>query len=403
MRLRLGSRARGGLAAALLAAVSMVAAAPVGAATEPSGRLVAGSEETVLRLHDLPPGYQVSGDVGCGALIPFGEEGDPEGRLETRFVRWVGENRPEGCFYEYERVFEVPGLGPAPPLVEAEPLNTPSEEAAVEGLELYNELLDRGRYGKGREMVTISPTGVEARLVRSREVLVDGREHQLGSFLVWRHGKLIALLTAAGLDPRRNDEAAIHFARIQQQRLEAPSPYTEAERDDSEVELDDPRLKFPVYWVGNPFEFGGAPPASLESAFAVSEGPALKFNLAYSPVKHNGFELRGWTRRSWKRFLRSGLAWGVDRPRPCTRTTEVKLERGTAVIYGVYRGTRRRSCPRRDPDRHYAIARIGRMVIGVNLGFCRPCAPGAAPGPYGSLRGLKAIVRALHLRPKPVY
>lgn len=386
-----------------LAAVLLLLLAPTANAfTEPSGDLVAGSEETVLRLHDLPPGYQVSDDVGCGASIPFGEGEEPEGRLERRFLKWSFKYWPEGCFYEYEQIFKVPGLGPAPPLVEAETLNTPSEAAAAEGFDLHNALLNRAPEGRRSKVVTISPSGIKARLIRGRDALVEGKARQPGSFLFWRHGKQLSFLTAAGLDPRRNDRAAIHFAGIQQQRLEAPTPYTEAEREDSEVRLDNPALKPPVYWVGNPSQIPGGPPVKLEHV-VVGDGPVgLKYQLDYEILDVNGFIIGAWTHRSWKRFQRSGVG-KANRAAHCTRKTEVELERGSAVVYGAYEGKRLRPCPRRAPDRYYAIARIGQMVIGVNLGNCLTCLPGASLGAYGNLRGMKALVRGLHLRPRPVY
>lgn len=393
-----------GLAVALL----LLLAPSANAFTEPSGDLVAGGEETALRLHDLPPGYQVGDDSGCGPWFPFGEGAEAEGRLERRFQKWVIKHWPEGCYYQYEQIFKVPGLGPAPPLVETEALNTPSEATAAEGFDLYNALLNRSPEGRDRKTVTIGPSGVQAGLIRSRDAAVKGHKGEARSFLIWRHGRLISFLQASGLDPRRNDRAAIYFAAIQQRRLEAPTPYTEAEQDDSEVWLDDPGLKFPVYWVGNPFQASG-PPVPLESAYAATEAlagrggpPGQKFKLDYSPLESNGFDIGGWTRNGWKRFQRSGLG-ETNRAARCTRTTEVELARGRAVIFGAYDGKDLRPCPRRAPDRYYAIARIGRMVIGVNLGYCLSCGPGYDTGVYNTLRGMKAIVRALHVRPKPVY
>jgi hypothetical protein len=383
-------------------ALVLVLASAAAAAREPDGDLVAGSEETVLRLHDLPPGYQIGDDSGCGPWYPFGEEEGPESRLEKRFQKWILRNWPEGCFYEYEQLFKVPGLAPAPPLVGAETLNTPSEAAAVEGFELYNALLDRSVRRGDAGMVTISASGAQARLIRDRDALVDGNKDRPRSYLTWRHGKQLSFLIAAGLHPRRNDRAVLHHAAIQQQRLEAPTPYTEAERDDTEVRLDDPGLKFPIYWVGNPFQSPAGPPAELAYAFAGEVGPpGQKLKLDYA-LESDGFTIGGWTRRGWKRFQRSGVG-KANRTARCTRTTEVELERGSAMVYGAYNGKRLRPCPRRAPDRYYAIARIGRMVIGVNLGHCLSCTPGFSSGAFSTLRGMKAIVRALHIRPKPVY
>ncbi len=114
------------MARALWLAVALVllSAPAANAYTEPSGKLVAGSEETALRLHDLAPGYQVGDDSGCGPLGPA-VEGDWPRRFEHRYLRWVLRNWPEGCIYQYEQIFAVPGLEPAPPLVEAGTLNNP--------------------------------------------------------------------------------------------------------------------------------------------------------------------------------------------------------------------------------------------------------------------------------------
>ncbi|HEX7279874.1 MAG TPA: hypothetical protein VF255_09660 [Solirubrobacterales bacterium] len=386
----------------------LIAASAAVALGGPSGDLAAGSEETVLRLHDLPPGYEVTDDVGCGPSFPFEERKERQDRLERSYLKWFARYRPEGCFFVYERLFEVPHAGPAPPMVEAETLSAPSEAAAAEGLKLYTALTDRASKGGERRSVAISPNEIQARLIRTGSPHIEGRGRQLRSFLFWRHGKVLSFLSAAGLDRRGNDRAVIHLAEIQQRRLEAPTPYTEAEQDDTEVRLDDPRLKFPVYWLGNPFQAGGSPVA-LEFVSVASEASAgrgspagQKFALEYRDENEDEIHVGGWTRRSWKRFQRSDLG-KVNRTARCTRATEVELEGGSAAIYGAYDGKGLRPCPRRAPDRYYAIARIGRMVIGVNLGLCLSCAPGNSSGPYAYLEGMKAIVNALQVRPKPIY
>jgi hypothetical protein len=392
-----------GKALGLAVALVLLVAQAANAYPEPSGELVGGGEETVLRLHDLPPGYQVSDDSGCGALAP-GMEGElSEGRFAERYANWVLEYEPEGCEYEYEQIFEVPGLEPAPPLVKAGVLNTPSEAAADSGFGLFMTLVNHESGGRYRKTVPISPSGVEARLFRSSNELVAGQIHKRATILFWRHGNLLATVEAAGQDPRRNDLAAFHFAQIEEERLERPSPYTEAERDDTEVRLDNPGLKFPIYWVGNPFRAGDGPPVALEEAFAGTDGPpGQKFQLDYELLETNGFIIGGWTRRSWRRFQRSGVG-KANRTARCTRRTEVELERGRAVVYGAYSGKRSGACPRRAPDLYYAIAHIGRMVVGIDLGNCLSCPPGGSVGAYSNLRGMKALVRALHVRPKPVY
>jgi hypothetical protein len=377
-----------GLAVAFLLLLSAAAASARG---EPSGELVAGAEETVLRLHDLPPGYQIDDDSIC-------DQSSPGESAASRLDRWIARHRPAGCFYEYERVFEIPAAAPTPPLVVAQTINTPSERAAIRGFELYNRLLTRFGDGNDRGRVALSPNGPSARLIRLRGLLVEGKKGRRGSFLFWRQGKLIAVVQVAGLNPRGNDRVALHLAQVQQRRLEAPTPYPEAERDDTEVPLDDPGLKFPIYWVGSDFDPGaGLPTASLAEASAGQAGPpGEKVALWYE-----GFNIAAWTRQGWRRFQHSALG-EANRTAPCTRTAEVELEGGRATVYAAY-GSGPRACLSRPPHRYYAIAHIGRMVLGVNLALCAKCAPGYGSSPYNSLRAMKAILRALTLRPKPVY
>ncbi len=378
-----------GLAGAFLLLLS---AATASALDEPSGKLVAGAEETVLRLHDLPPGYLVDDDSICGSSSPG------EGAA-SRIDRWAARHRPAGCYYEYERVFEIPGAAPAPApaLVVAQTLNTPSEAAAVRGFALYNGLLTRGD-GNDRGRVALSPNGPSARLIRHAGARVKGQKIRPGSFLFWRHGKLIAVVHVVGLNPRGNDRVALQLAQVQQRRLEAPTPYTEAERDDTEVALDDPGLKFPIYWVGSDFDPGaGLPTASLAEASAGQAGPpGEKVALWYE-----GFDIAAWTRQGWRRFQHSALG-KANRTAPCTRMTEVELDGGRATVYAAY-GSGPRACLSRPPHRYYAIVRIGQMVLGVNLALCANCLPGYGSSPYNSLRAMKAILHALTLRPKPVY
>jgi hypothetical protein len=375
-----------GLAVALV----LLSAAPASALSEPSGDLVAGSEETVLRLRDLPPGYEVTDESRCRPFAPG--KGTP-----AYYASWLLEHRPEGCSFGYERLFRVPGLGPAPSLVVAETINTPSEEAAIEGLEIFLRLVAEETRWESGGTVAITPAGPPATLFHFQREFRGGSKP--ASLLLWRHGKLIAAMEAAGTNPPGNDQAALHYAQAQQRRLEAPSPYTEAERDDVEVRLDDPGLKLPVYWLGRTFAPGGAlPPIRLRRVVLPEEKglPGVKLILGY-----DGFNLETWTRQSWKRF--QGSFFGkLNRP-PCTRTTSFEWGQGRALISAGYRRrTFEGGCPKFPPTRYWAAARVGGVVIGVNQTTCRCLSPGF--GPYSSsLRGMKTLLRGLTLRPKPAY
>jgi hypothetical protein len=364
---------------------------------KPSGELIPGAEETVLRLHDLPPGYEVGDESGCGALGPVVEADWFKGRFARRYMNWVFKYRPEGCAYQYEQVFEVPGLEPAPPLVEALTVNTPNETAASSGFGLVIRLFNHDKEGRYRKTVSIPPSGVQASLFRSKNELVEGRIHQPATILFWRSGKLISFVEAAGMNPRRNDSAALHFAQIQQERLEHPSAYTEAEQDDSEVRIDDPGLKFPIYWVGHTLEPGGdLPPIALETVFIGAGPPGEKYEIDYE-----GFYLGGWGRHGWRQFQRSTLG-KLNLRSPCAHKSEVNLTDGRAVVYAGYSRRHGGTCPHRPPKHYWAVAHIGGMIVGVQLTICSLCVE-FGYGPYNSRRGIEAILHALTLRPKSVY
>jgi hypothetical protein len=389
-----------GIAMALVLLVAPAAEAQ----TKPSGKLVAGSEETVLRLHDLPPGYRIGDDGGCGSVSPIEGSGS-QGSLAKRYLKWLVRYWPEGCFVQYEQLFEVPGLEPSPPLVQAETLNTPSETAAVSGFEIYGALIDRLR--EGQRARTVALAGTTALLIRTKNELVEGQIHQPGTYLFWRYGKLISFVEAAGMNPRGNDAAALRFAQIQQQRLEHPSPYTEAEQDDTEVQLDDPELKFPIYWLGRRFEPGrGLPPTELSEAFTGEVGPPGQRTALW----YEDFFLGTWTRGSWKHYQRSKLG-KLNLKSPCARKTDVDLASGRAVVYFGHGGPHKTfdhdrppagTCPHSPPKHYWAVAHIGRTVVGVELAICTLCSEDGY-GRYNSLKGMKAILQALHVRPKPAY
>jgi len=373
-----------------LAAVLILLIAPTAeAASKPSGKLRAGALETVLRLHDLPPGYVIAYGSDCTAFEPSGL------RALSAYDRWVVENRPEGCEYGYERRFQVPGSEPTPLLVKGETINTPSDRASAQGFAILSRLVSRLTDWRRVGPISLGPTGPTATLYHFKEGFPVGRRPV--SVLVWRHGKLFAALEAGGLTPTANDSAALRYAQVQQRRLESPSPYTEAERDDTEVELDDPSLKVPVYWLGPDFN-GGLGGAELQTVDVIDEDglPGVKLELRY-----DGFNLETWTRESWKRFQDSFFR-KINRP-PCTRTFAFEWEQGHATISAGYRRrTFDKGCPDFPPTRYWAAAQIGGVVVGVNQTTCRCLSPGS--GPYSeSLRGMKAILRGLALRPKPDY
>jgi hypothetical protein len=339
----------------------------------------------VLRLHDLPPCYVIS-DSSCETWSPAEEDRGP-------LDRWILKYWPEGCDFTYEQLFQVPSLSPSPPVAVTQVTNTPSEPSAEIGFGLIlRELTDEAdpEVDDGGT-ISIGPAGPVAHIVRVRF------RSNFGTAIFWRQGRLIAGVASHGMKPAENDQAALHLAQIQQGRIEAPSPYTEAERDDTEVELDNPSLEVPVYWLGREFS-GGGPGAELETA-RVTEGRALPG--AKIELRYDTFNLETWTRQGWKRF-QSSFFRKINHPR-CTRTVAFEWGQGHAVISAGYRRrTFEKGCPDFPPTRYWAAAHIGGVVVGVNQTTCRCLSPGS--GFYSeSLSGIKTLLRSLTLRPKPVY
>jgi len=125
---------------------------------------------------------------------------------------------------------------------------------------------------------------------------------------------------------------------------------------------------------------------------------------------YEDFMLGTWTRDSWKGYQRSKLG-KLNLKSPCAKKTEVDLARGRAVVYfghgrphATFDHNRppAGACPHRPPKHYWAVAYIDSTVVGVELAICTLCSEDGY-GRYDSLHGMEAILRALTVRPKPVY
>ncbi len=374
-----------------------VAHASAGAARD-----VAATEGMTLRLHELPRGFAVGDDSGCGAL-------DTEG-AEPPVAAWVVRYRPGGCEFQYERIYALSGPGAVPPLVESGAIAAGSEAGAKEGLALATDFLRTrtGRHSTPTE-VPAPPVGAEARLFHSGDIGVQGRSGGNGSVLWWRDGEVLATLLVAGGAPAVNDRVAARLAALQQKHVETPTPYTETERDFSQVPLDDPRLKLPVYWLGAAFSPPAGLPVSPLYGSTVyphrSEGPpGVRLELEYE----RGPRLSTWTRAGWRRYRRQKIG-RINWTRSCGPPTRTGSRGGRATIFGVRLGRELPELPGVEgrpavcagpPNHHFAVVRLGRVVVGVDIALCYTCAE-PHEGPYDSLRGMKAIVGGLRLRHRP--
>jgi hypothetical protein len=358
---------------ALLAFVFLVSRGSGDLGDAPAGML--------LRLHELPPAYAISDDSDCG---PFDfEDASPA------LAEFITTYRPTGCYFEYERLFPLPGQAPDPPLVTSLAVTTPSVQGAEAGSAIARELLG---YATGDEDLTeVAPGAVigdESKLFHVDDATIRGRDGRPGSVLFWRSGSILAASYVAGVKSSRADGIALRFARLQQNHIEAPTPYTRAQQDDTMVPLGNPAIKFPIYWLGRTFGPGhGLPATQLESVdgpIRRGEGPpGERFELQYPGVR-----LGIWSRQSWT----SSPLNRIFTSRKCTKRRNRSLANRRLTIFAGYKKDYA-SCPAQRPNVYFATVQFGRTVVSVNAPLCESCIEGG--GPWNSPNGMEAVARAL--------
>lgn len=393
-----GLRRRGLLLAAALVA-GAIAVVALRQGTSNASRVPEDpAEQMVLRLHDLPLGYTLL-DFSEGAERPLECEelrpANPGPRLES-FVRRFA---LRGCLGFYLRLYRIPGTA-STTIAGTGAMDTGSDEAAQAGFELAASLLAKLAEERLQEVPPTRTVGDATRLFHWRHAPTYFRNTRLGSFLVWRSGNALAAVFASAGSLATSDRIAAELAERQQVHVASPTPYTKAERNSSEVWLDDPALTFPVHWLGRNFDPGhGLPPIRLQSGSATTRPyllPGQKLQLDYS----RNVYLNSWTSRGWKRFLAT-RASRIMRTWRCTESTRIEIPGGHATVFEAY-GRDFATCPDSPPSLFFAFAYLDGTVTAVNFIGCPRCEQ-VPWGPYNSLRGMKEVVRGLRLRPEPVY
>jgi hypothetical protein len=340
-------------------------------------------QAAVLHTADLPRGYREGDDTACG--IPTTEGDDPE--LESLFAK----ERPRACIIELERVW-AGGKGPRG--VTSAAFVFRDAAAAARGLRAKASLLEYTASLSTRQTEALD-LGDEGQLVRGRGL----NDPAVGA--VWRSGNVVAMLVVEPVD----EPAARSFALLQQQRI-AGTAAAARPTDTVELELDDPALKLPVYWLGRSFDPAGRlPTLHLEAASAVATGPGNAAKLDYGGVAGGhavGVTLDLWQPDRWRRYRATPLGrlvWDSG----CARKTTVQLPNGHAEIFAGY-GTRtplEPPCPSRPPDRVLAHVYLDGVVAAVDMPYCYGCAsPPVLPNPYETVAGMTAIAKGLRLRPR---
>jgi hypothetical protein len=410
MRQALGRSPKLALAATLLVAAAVVTAlllpgsdagadeSKVKAAVIKKKRLAV---QRLLRLRDAGPGhfFLVIPEEGSDRRIPKILCGRVDPADQQRKLKQFLDRSPMliGCFATYVRIFPL-GDSPAYHVVGTGAIDTGSPTIAMAGLGVAPQLLSHLFSDEVPEEVPAPRTiGDETRLFHIANYPIFGDEHPEASLLGWRSGSVLAAIFVQGGDAAANDREAVELAQVQQQRIEAPAPYTPAERFDREAGFEDPAITVPIYWLGRDFEPGSSlPVAKLEGAIAPSsssEGlPGKKLDVYYT----HDLGLSTWTAAGWQKFSATREARQLT-GLPCTKTSKVQLAEGSATIYAAPRRDSKR-CASNPPVHYFAVAELGDVVVTVNLESCPRCNTAAGGSDYNSVAGMRAVVKALQPR-----
>jgi virginiamycin B lyase len=336
----------------------------------------------LLRLHDLPPGYEVqysSCNVLSGNYVP---------RTVTEFAETY---RPAGCKFSYQRLWQARGEASIPWRIESAAIVTPSEAAAEDGLRIAPQLLHVFAATE-RTMKEVPPPealGDASRLFEGERLLGTREPVEGGKVLFWRSGAILAAIWVSVDRETDTDRFALDFARIQQARIESPSPYTTAERDDTLVPLENPFIRIPIHWLGRTFRPGrGLPVASLQEASTDTfRNEAWLF--------YDRFSLDISTRERWTHLeeQRGDEAFSARR---CSETKKITVRGGYAEINSGYVEDFAR-CPARAPTVFLAAVHLGRVVVDVEPSVCPICFEHGS-GAYNSRPAMEAVARGLRLR-----
>ncbi len=368
---------------AVVATLVCVLACDAAAATGPEE-----PEHLLLRLSDLPAGYVVGDDSGCGFMIGVDEAPAALEAIDRAHAS-------VGCAIEFNRAWVPGGARPGPRLVDATVFAVASPEGAAKAFDVRETLID---YVTGASAASLrpvpvpSPLGDASAAYATDDALVDGRARSSGVVVVWRSGPLLGLLKVGSRPGAVAPETALALAATQQGRMASPTPITPGENDSTLVPLAHPDLDVPIHWLGTRFDPPGAlPPLGVDAVFApleLREGPRPRAEISYSGKDARTHVSIGlWKPRRFARFRQGVVGRRLFDP-GCVAAERLSLRRGRAVI-------RKERCGRRT-DFRFAHAVIGRTVVTVNIPVCTRCGVATRrPRDYETRAGLKAVLRGL--------
>jgi len=353
------------------------------------------AQRLTLRLSDVGPGYVLPDDFGCGSVLAG--EGMP-----WAVTRIYLRHRHLGCTADLMEAWAPADTAPRPDAITSAAWVFKDAVGPDLLLQHARDVIAYATVLPGALTPLPPPAiGDEAVAFQTRATPIRGTTHPSGAVVVWRSGRVLALVSAADTDAGVVAEAT-RLANIQQQRIEHPTPLLPTDNDDVEVLLDDPHLDIPVLWLGRDFRPGGRLPALTLALADVDETPSVlgDLRLEYGRAKppFAGVSLYVWRRLRWRNAAKTSFA-RLGWHEPCVRRTRVPVKGGVAVIYAGHE--RRQARCGRPPDRFFAHVFLRDLMVSVNPIICTRCRRlgNSYDDPYDSMAGMRAVLRALRFRP----
>jgi len=265
-------------------------------------------EDLILRLSDLPNGYVIGDEPGCGPMLST--EGLSAEVDAILFDRWPGICSREFIHYTESR------LSDQPPLVESALMifgdAGGSDLAFMAGEAIVRLLTSQSGW---RALAAPSTLGDATLLLHTSDAYTKGTTSTEADAILWRDGNLVNVVLIAGLEGMGGQTAAIEYATKQHGRQTIPGTASPDDNDDLEVPLDRPNLAVPVYWLGRAFSPGGdLPQLDLASAWGPIKpggGPGWNVELDYTP----GVKIGVWEPKKWAQFVTTDLGKAAGTPR----------------------------------------------------------------------------------------
>ncbi len=357
-------------------------------------------------LGDLPDGYRVGDDGGCGQITL---ENADEGLV--RLLELGAPTPPRICKREISRAWSQRDDS-EPPLVLAETVEWKDPQVAAQA---FASLPDVARWTNGTSLTPIGrPAGMgdESETYTSTTALVGGQPDGAATAIAWREDAVTGLVIVAGIDGGRAEPLARRLAGVMLTRLRDPSEPTDAKLDDRTVALDDPALDVAVWWLGerwtSPVDGSVFELASSSALAPPGSGPGSRAEIQYVPegsVGGGGITVAMWRTADWTAFAGTRLGTLAFDP-PCGQTRTVSHSEGSARLITIAGGGDT------DPaagcgsasgaSRSWAVATLGQDVVTVDLPPCLACvAPVPSSGPIDTPDGVIAVLQSLERRPGP--